>query len=112
MDLLYGFGPLVRTLSKQDKEQALGFTFSLEGQMDNDDWLNQFADRYTAMVERLTDRLPDVLANTRDAEERAAAPASAMRWGQHLPPRLPLLPRLRHLRAHRLRLRALHPLHP
>jgi len=73
MDLLYGFGPLVRTQSKQDKEQALGFTFSLEGQMDNDDWLNQFADRYTAMVERLTDRLPDVLANTRDAEERAAA---------------------------------------
>ncbi|MCW8867798.1 MAG: type VI secretion system membrane subunit TssM, partial [Marinobacter sp.] len=73
MDLLYGFGPLVRTLSKQEKEQALGFTFSLEGQMDNDDWLHQFADRYTAMVERLTDRLPDVLANTRDAEERAAA---------------------------------------
>ena len=73
MDLLYGFSPLVRTLSRQDKEQALGFTFSLEGQLDNDDWLNQFADRYTAMVERLTDRLPDVLANTRDAEERAAA---------------------------------------
>lgn len=73
MDLLYGFGPLVRTLSKQEKEQALGFTFSLEGQTDNDDWLHQFADRYTAMVERLTDRLPDVLANTRDAEERAAA---------------------------------------
>jgi len=73
MDLLYGFGPIVRTLSKQEKERALGFTFSLEGQMDNDDWLNQFADRYTAMVERLTDRLPDVLANTRDAEERAAA---------------------------------------
>ncbi len=73
MDLLYGFGPLVRTLSKQDKERALGFTFSLEGQVDNDDWLNQFADRYTAMVERLSDRLPDVLANTRDVEERAAA---------------------------------------
>ena len=73
MDLLYGFGPIVRTLSKQEKEQALGFTFSLEGQVDNDDWMNQFADRYTAMVERLTDRLPDVLANTRDAEERAAA---------------------------------------
>nr|WP_227497863.1 type VI secretion system membrane subunit TssM [Marinobacter manganoxydans] len=73
MDLLYGFGPLVRTLSKQDKERALGFTFSLKGQLDNDDWLNQFADRYTEMVERLSDRLPDVLASTRDAEERAAA---------------------------------------
>ena len=73
MDLLYGFGPIVRTLSKQEKERALGFTFSLEGQPDNDDWMNQLADRYTAMVERLSDRLPDVLANTRDAEERAAA---------------------------------------
>ncbi len=73
MDLLYGFGPLVRTLSKQEKDQALGFTFSLENQMDSDDWLSQFVDRYTALVERLTDRLPDVLANTRDAEERAAA---------------------------------------
>ncbi|GBO84193.1 type VI secretion system membrane subunit TssM [Marinobacter salsuginis] len=73
MDLLYGFGPPVRTLSKQEKDQALGFTFSLENQMDSDDWLSQFVDRYTALVERLTDRLPDVLANTRDAEERAAA---------------------------------------
>jgi len=73
MDLLYGFGPLVRTLSKQDKERALGFTFSVEGQVDSDEWLNQFADRYTEMVERLSDRLPDVLASTRDAEERAAA---------------------------------------
>ncbi|WP_412536701.1 type VI secretion system membrane subunit TssM [Marinobacter sp. MIT932201] len=73
MDLLYGFGPLVRTLSKQEKDRALGFTFSLENQMDSDDWLSQFVDRYTALVERLTDRLPDVLANTRDAEERAAA---------------------------------------
>ena len=73
MDLLYGFGPLVRTLSKQEKDRALGFTFSLENQMDSDDWLSQFVDRYTALVKRLTDRLPDVLANTRDAEERAAA---------------------------------------
>ncbi len=73
MDLLYGFGPFVRSLSKQEKEQALGFTFQLEGQLDNDDWLNEFSERYSDMVARLSERLPDVLANTRDAEERAAA---------------------------------------
>ncbi|MBK1873250.1 type VI secretion system membrane subunit TssM [Marinobacter sp. 1-3A] len=73
MDLLYGFGPFVRTLSKQEKEQALGFTFRLEGQLDNDEWLNEFAERYSEMVERLNARLPDVLASTRDSEDRAAA---------------------------------------
>jgi len=73
MDLLYGFGPFVRTLSKQEKEQALGFTFRLEGQLDNDDWLNEFAERFSEMVARLNVRLPDVLASTRDSEDRAAA---------------------------------------
>lgn len=72
MDLLYGFGPFVRSMSKQEKEQALGFTFRLEGQLDNDDWLNEFSERYSGMVARLSERLPDVLANTRDAEERAS----------------------------------------
>lgn len=73
MDLLYGFGPFVRTLSKHEKEQALGFTFRLEGQLDNDDWLNEFAERFSDMITQLNERLPDVLANTRDAEDRAAA---------------------------------------
>ncbi|MGO1748636.1 MAG: type VI secretion system membrane subunit TssM [Marinobacter sp.] len=73
MDLLYGFGPFVRTLNKQEKEQALGFTFQLEGQLDNDDWLNEFSERLSDMVIRLNERLPDVLASTRDAEDRAAA---------------------------------------
>ncbi|MGO3296796.1 MAG: type VI secretion system membrane subunit TssM [Marinobacter sp.] len=73
MDLLYGFGPFVRTFSKQEKEQALGFTFQLEGQLDNDDWLNEFSARLSEMVTRLNERLPCVLASTRDAEDRAAA---------------------------------------
>lgn len=73
MDLLYGFGPFVRTLSKQEKEQALGFTFRLEGQLDNDDWLNEFSERFSEMAARLNERLPDVLASTRDSEDRAAA---------------------------------------
>ena len=73
MDLMYGFAPFVRTLSKAEKEKALGFTFRLESQQDHDHWLEQFADSYSEMVEELSQRLPDVLANTRDNEERAAA---------------------------------------
>ncbi|MEE3170113.1 MAG: type VI secretion system membrane subunit TssM [Pseudomonadota bacterium] len=73
LDLLYGFGTLARTLTRSEKESVLGFTFRLEGQIDNDDWLQEFAERFEAMVGRLTDRLPDVLVQTRDAEERSAA---------------------------------------
>lgn len=73
MDLLYGFGPCVRTFSKQEKEQALGFTFSVDGQLDNDEWLNEFSSRYSDMVARLNDRLPDILVNTRSSEDRTAA---------------------------------------
>ena len=73
MDLMYGFAPFVRTLSKAEKDKALGFTFRLDGQQDHDQWLEQFADRYNEMVDEISQRLPDVLADTRDNEERAAA---------------------------------------
>lgn len=73
MDLMYGFAPFVRSLSKAEKDQALGFTFRLDNQQDHDQWLEQFADRYTEMVDELGQRLPDVLANNRDSEDRAAA---------------------------------------
>lgn len=73
MDLLYGFGPFVRTFSQADKDQALGFTFQLNGRHDHDDWLTEFSERYADLMTRLGRRLPDVLAATRDAEERAAA---------------------------------------
>jgi type VI secretion system protein ImpL len=73
MDLLYGFNAFTSSLSKKEKEQALGFTFPLEGQVDNDDWLTEFATQFSTLVQDLSERLPDVLANTRDAEDRAAA---------------------------------------
>ncbi|MBW0147847.1 type VI secretion system membrane subunit TssM [Marinobacter arenosus] len=73
LDLLYGFDPLVRTLSKQEKDRALGFTFELNVEAGNDDWLIEFSKRFSALVAELSERLPDVLAKTRDAESRAAA---------------------------------------
>lgn len=73
MDLLYGFAPFVRTLSKAEREQPLGFTFQIDGQHDPDDWLGEFDQSFTTLAEQLGERLPDVLSATRDAEERAAA---------------------------------------
>lgn len=72
LDLLYGFAPFMRTLTKAEREQPLGFTFPLEAQLEGDDWLAEFAERYGAMVEQLNRRLPDVMAATREAEERAS----------------------------------------
>lgn len=73
MDLLYGFDPFVKTLNKQDRDRALGFTFPLGDQADNDAWLTEFAEHFSALVTELSQRLPEVLANTRDAEARSAA---------------------------------------
>ena len=73
LDLLYGFTPFAKTLSKAEKDEPLGCTFTMEGQRDADDWLMDFEQSFAAMVARLNDRLPNVLAATRDAEERAAA---------------------------------------
>ncbi|HET8850627.1 MAG TPA: type VI secretion system membrane subunit TssM [Marinobacter sp.] len=75
LDLMYGFAPFARTLSKAEKEQALGFTFplaELHGQ-DQEQWLETFAARYGEMVNALADRLPDVMAQIREPEDRAAA---------------------------------------
>ena len=73
LDLLYGFTPFAKTLSKAEKAEPFGCTFEMENQRDPDDWLVEFEQSFTTMVESLNDRLPDVLAATRDAEERAAA---------------------------------------
>lgn len=72
LDLLYGFGPFMRTLTKAEREQPLGYTFPLETLLEGDDWLAEFSDRFSAMVEQLNQRLPDVMAATRDAEERTS----------------------------------------
>jgi len=72
IDLLYGFGTLASGLSKEEKEQALGFTFALGDRLDNDDWLSEFAERFDELSSRLSERLPGVLADLHDAEDKAA----------------------------------------
>ncbi|MAA65963.1 MAG: type VI secretion system membrane subunit TssM [Alteromonadaceae bacterium] len=72
MDLLHGFGAYFRKLSKAEREQPLGFTFELESLQDPDQWLEQFDAQYQDLIEQVSQRLPRLLADTRDQEERAA----------------------------------------
>lgn len=72
MDLLYGFAPFFRQLSKAERQQPFGFTFQVDGARDPDEWLDAFDEQYRDMLERLNQRLPHTLAQTRDGEERAA----------------------------------------
>ncbi|MEE2761956.1 MAG: type VI secretion system membrane subunit TssM [Pseudomonadota bacterium] len=73
IDLLYGFGALAKGLTPDEKQQALGFTFGLGDRLDNDDWLSEFAERFSALCSQLSDRLPAVLADIHNAEDKAAA---------------------------------------
>ncbi len=72
LDLLHGFAPFFSTLSRSERQQPFGFTFSLDSLQDPDDWLNQFDSEYGKLVTRLNARIPERLAATRDSEERAA----------------------------------------
>jgi type VI secretion system protein ImpL len=73
IDRLYGFAPFLRTLSKAERAQPMGFTFRLAGGPEADDWLLEFADRYEGWVKALGQRLPEAQAQARELEERAAA---------------------------------------
>lgn len=73
IDLLYGFAGFFRSLSKAEREQPFGFTFSTDNLRDPDSWLDRFDEEYERLVAVINQRLPGVLAGTRDSEERAAA---------------------------------------
>jgi type VI secretion system protein ImpL len=42
LDLLYGFEPFFRHYSKAERKEALGFTFQLNPNDDQDAWLQEF----------------------------------------------------------------------
>lgn len=72
MDLLHGFGAFFRKLSRAERENPLGFTFQIESLRDPDEWFDQFEAQYTQLMEQINARLPEILSETRDPEERAA----------------------------------------
>ncbi|WP_123014787.1 type VI secretion system membrane subunit TssM [Vibrio zhugei] len=72
LDLLYGFEPFFKNYSKTEREEVLGFTFSLDSIDDLDHWLTEFSTDYAQFVERIHDLLPSAVSETMPLEERNA----------------------------------------
>lgn len=70
LDLLQGFEPFFRALTKAQRDEILGFTFSLDSVSDLDSWLNEFDADWLAFVERVNACLPKAMLNCRDKDER------------------------------------------
>lgn len=69
-DLLEGFEEFFARLSPGDRENLLGFTFSLEAVDDFDAWLVELASRYEDFVERMNAQVFDSFAQPHTLNER------------------------------------------
>ncbi|WP_408901020.1 type VI secretion system membrane subunit TssM [Photobacterium piscicola] len=72
LDLLHGFDPYFRNYTQSQREEVMGFTFSLNTIKDFDYWLTEFDQNYIQFIERVNDSLPFVLRHAVDTEERSA----------------------------------------
>ncbi|WP_456300289.1 type VI secretion system membrane subunit TssM [Salinivibrio proteolyticus] len=72
LDLLYGFEPFFKHYSKQQRDEVLGFTFSLNSVDDLDSWLKEFDEAYSGFIDRVNAIVPHALATPLDFEDRKA----------------------------------------
>ncbi|GHW26164.1 IcmF-related protein [Vibrio cholerae] len=72
LDLLHGFEPFFKHYTKSQREEVLGFTFSMDSVDNLDSWLEEFANEYTQFVSRVTGMLPHAVAAPMTLEERNA----------------------------------------
>lgn len=72
LDLLYGFGPFFQRYTKAQREDVLGFTFSLDSVDNLDHWLNEFSAAYSLFIERLNTLLPYAVSEPMSLEDRNA----------------------------------------
>ncbi|NOH79411.1 type VI secretion system membrane subunit TssM [Vibrio sp. RE86] len=72
LDLLYGFDTFFHYYSKTERDDVLGFTFSLESVDNLDHWLEEFVVEYGQFVSRVQDALPHIASLPISQEERGA----------------------------------------
>ncbi|WP_367990750.1 type VI secretion system membrane subunit TssM [Vibrio sp. NTOU-M3] len=72
LDLLHGFEPFFKQYTKKQREEVLGFTFSLDSVDELDHWLEEFINEYGQFVERINELLPEAAATPMSLEERNA----------------------------------------
>lgn len=71
-DLLQGFEPFFRNYTREQRDDVLGFTFSLNSVNDLDQWLTEFNQDYSDFIERINQALPHIVVNYTHSEERSA----------------------------------------
>ncbi|TVO35879.1 type VI secretion system membrane subunit TssM [Vibrio algivorus] len=71
-DLLHGFEPFFRSYTKEQREDVLGFTFSLDSVNDLDHWLTEYMAHYDEFVARINAAIPHIMVNLTNSEERNA----------------------------------------
>ncbi|MEI6859666.1 MAG: type VI secretion system membrane subunit TssM [Shewanella sp.] len=72
LDLLLGFEPFFRHYTQVQRDEIMGFTFSLNSVNDLDSWLKEFDEDYSDFIARVNAHLPRALLQCRDKEERTA----------------------------------------
>ncbi|KOO16292.1 type VI secretion protein IcmF [Vibrio xuii] len=72
LDLLHGFEPFFKHYSREQRDEVLGFTFSLESVENVDHWLEEFTQEYGKFVGRINELLPHAVSEPMEQEERAA----------------------------------------
>lgn len=71
-DLLHGFEPFFRSYTKEQREEVLGFTFSLDSVNDLDHWLTEYTTHYDEFVARINAAIPYIMVNLTNSEDRNA----------------------------------------
>lgn len=72
LDLLYGFEPFFKHYSKSQRDEVLGFTFSLESVDNLDHWLEEFSKDFGQFVSKINELFPYAAAEPLEQEERDA----------------------------------------
>lgn len=72
LDLLQGFEPFFKHYSRRQREEVLGFTFSLDSVEDLDHWLKEFSAEYSDFIARINDVLPHSVSGPMSLEDRNA----------------------------------------
>lgn len=70
LDLLHGFEPFFRQYTRAQREEVMGFTFTMKSVEDLDSWLEEFDKDYSGFVERINELLPGALLQCFDSEDR------------------------------------------
>lgn len=84
-DLLEGFDALFARMAAQQREQAQGFTFSLDSVRDFDAWLEELSQAYLAFLARLGERLMEAAVDEpRAGRKRAYALLRELSGAQHI----------------------------